>query len=144
MMKEKSMEKKEKVLMYSQPKGPQPKIPEPLKAEVTTRVNEFIDSVLKPRYIKAPNEKPQFNYIVDISSKWYQSYCYLCSQYCCPSPDALVPGFEHKFARMQYAGNNHFHLSFMRYNGEWVPLYADQTLDECLTAIKDEDYFVIG
>ncbi len=138
------MEKKQKVLMYSQPKGPQPKIPETLKTEVTTKANEFIDSVLKPRYIKPPDDNPQFNYIVDIYSKWYHSYFYLCSKYCCPSPDALVSDFEHRFARMQYAGNNRFHLSFMRYNGEWVPLYGDQTLDECLTAIRDEDYFVIG
>src|SRR5260370_40526617 len=96
-----SMEKKQKVLMYSQPKGPQPKIPETLKTEVTTKANEFIDSVLKPRYIQPPHDNPHFNYIVDIYRKWYHSSFYFCSKYCCPSPDAISSSFEARFARMQ-------------------------------------------
>jgi hypothetical protein len=42
---------------------------------------------------------------------------------------------------MEYAGNNRFHLSFMRHNGEWVQLYSGLTVDECLAAIKDEEFF---
>jgi len=82
--------------------------------------------------------------MVDIYSKWYHSYFYLCSKYCCPSPDALEPSFEHKFARMQYAGNNRFHLSFMRHTGEWIELYMDQTVDECLAAVKDDPNFTVN
>ncbi len=140
------MAKKQKVWVYSPPKQKrsQPKIPDTLKTEVTTKANEFIDSVLKPTYVKPPPENPQYNYMVDISSKWYHSSFYFYSTYCVPGPNALFPSFEHRFARMQYAGNNRFHLSFMRYNGEWVELSTDQTLDECLTAIRDEPYFAIG
>ena len=135
------MAKKQKVWMYSPPKQPKPKIPDTLKAEVTTRANELIDTVLKPMHINPPPENPRFNYIVDIYGKWYHSYFYFCSKYCVPGPDAIVPDFEAKFARMEYAGNNRFHLSFMRHNGEWVQLYSGLTVDECLAAIKDEDFF---
>src|SRR5579864_7955914 len=101
----------------SKQKSSQPKIPDTLKTEVTTKANQFINSVLKPTYVKPPPENPQFNYIVDISSKWYHSSFYLFSKYCAPNPDALFPSFEHRFARMQYVGNNRFDLSFMRHNG---------------------------
>jgi WD40 repeat protein len=69
---------------------------------------------------------------------------YFFSTYCVPGPNALVPSFEAKFARMRYAGNDRFELSFMRYTGEWVELYTDLTLDECLAAIREEPYFAIG
>jgi hypothetical protein len=138
------MAKKQKAWMYSPPKQPKPKIPETLKAEVTTRANELIDTVLKPKYIQPPPENPRFNYIVDIYGKWYHSAFYFCTTYCCPGPNAISPSFESKFARMQYAGKDRFHLSFMRHNGEWVELYTDQTVDECLTAVKDDPWFTVG
>jgi len=140
------MGKRQKRWVYSppKPKQSQPKVTEALKTEVTTKAGQLIESVLKPRYIHPPAPDQQFNYMIDISSKWYHNYFYLFSTYCSPGPNALAPSFEHKFARMQYAGNHRFHLSFMRHNGEWVELYTDQTLDECLDAIRDEPYFVLG
>src|SRR5437764_5525380 len=101
-------------------------LPEALKMEVTTKANELIQTVLKPRYIQPPPENPQFNYIVDIYGKWYQRAFYFCAKYCVPDPNAIVPDFEAKFARMQYAGNRRFHLSFMRHTGQWIQLYTDQ------------------
>lgn len=138
------MAKKQKVWMYSPPKQPKPKIPDTLKAEVTTRATELIDTVLKPNNIQPPPENPRFNYIVDIYGKWFQSAFYFCAKYCCPGPNAISPSFELKFARMQYAGNNHFHLAFMRHTGEWIELYTDQTVDECLTAVKDDPNFTVS
>ncbi len=52
-------------------------LPEALKMEVTTRANELIETVLKPKYIQPPPENPQFNYIVDIYGKWYHGDCLL-------------------------------------------------------------------
>ncbi len=132
------MPKRQKRWVYVPPKAA---ISNTLKSEVTTKANELIDSVLKPAHIKPPPDNPQFNYIVDIYGKWYHSYFYFCAKYCVPGPDALVPDFEAKFARLQYAGNNLFHLSFLRHTGEWVQLYSDLPLDECLTAIRDEPFF---
>jgi hypothetical protein len=138
------MAKKQKVWTYSPSKPPKPKVPDSLKAEVTTRADELIDSVLKPKNIQPPPEDPKFNYIVDIYGKWFHSAFYFCTKYCCPGPNAIAPSFESKFARMQYAGNNRFHLAFMRYTEEWVEIYADQTVDECLAAVRDDPYFTVS
>jgi hypothetical protein len=116
-------------------------VPEAVKAEVTTKANELIETVLKPKHIQPPPENPQFNSIVDIYGKWYQRYFYLCATYRTPRPDAEVSSFEAKFARMEYAGNTHFHLSFMRHTGQWVELYTEMSLDECLASIRDDEFF---
>lgn len=118
-------------------------LPEALKMEVTTRANELIETVLKPRYIQPPPENPQFNYIVDIYGKWHQKAFYFCAEYrvAGPGTDPSVLSFEVKFTRMQYAGNRHFHLSYMRYTGKWIQLYTDLAVDACIEAIRDESYF---
>src|SRR6266516_2381906 len=85
-------------------------LPESLKMEVTTKANELIETVLKPKYIQPPSENPQFNYIVDIYGKGYRKAFYFCAQYRVADPHAIEPSLEAKFARMQYAGNQRFHL----------------------------------
>ena len=78
-----------------------------------------VESVLKPRHVKEPEPDPQFNYLVDITTKWYRSYFYFCSRYACPGPYALSPFFEDKFARMEYIGDGPFNLAYMRHTGQW-------------------------
>ena len=46
-----------------------------------------------------------------------------------------------KFARLEYSGATGYNLSFMRHNGEWVELYRNLSLEECLAAIADDSYF---
>ncbi len=135
------MPKQQKPWGSSPRKTTSSQLPEALKIEVTTKANELIQMVLKPRYIQPPPENPQFNYIVDIYGKWYQRAFYFCAEYCVPGPNAIVPNFEAKFARMQYAGKGRFHLSFMRHTGQWIELYTDLTVDECLAAIRDDPNF---
>ena len=114
---------------YSSSKLPNLKVPEFTKIEVTKAAETLIETVLKPQYIKPPLKNAQFNYIVDIDTKWYRSYFYFCAKYACPVPNAVLPPFENRFARMKYVGDNRFHLSFMR------------PTNECLEAIIDESYF---
>ena len=109
-------------------------MPEALKREVETKANALVESVLKPRHVKEPEPDPQFNYIVDIYTKWYRSYFYFCSRYACPGPYALSPFFEDKFARMEYIGSGRFNVAFMRHTGQWVEIFTDLTLDECLAS----------
>ena len=90
-------------------------LPESLKMEVTTKANELIEAELKPKNIQPPPENPQFNYIVNIYGKWYQKAFYFSAEYRVAGPNPIEPSFEVKFARMQYAGNNRFHLSYMRH-----------------------------
>ena len=57
------------------------------------------------------------------------------------SEDVIQPDFESKFARLEYIGGNRFNLSYERHNGQWLELYADLTLDECLDAVRDDPWF---
>ncbi len=82
------------------------------------------------------------NYIVDIYTKWYRHYFYFCAKYCSPGPNALSPFFETKFARMEYVGQNRFHLSFMRHTGEWIQIHPNASLAECLSAVQDDPCFI--
>jgi hypothetical protein len=120
---------------------PKPQVPASVKVDVTRQAQELVDTVLTPRYVREPPANPQWNYIVALSTRWYRSSLYFCATYCCPGPTALSPSFEERFARMEFAGANRFHLAFMRHTGAWVVLYHDLPLDACLTAIRDDPWF---
>jgi hypothetical protein len=114
----------------------------PLKAEVETKARDVIENLLKPKYVQPPPTGEQFNYIIDIGAKWYRNYFYFFSTYACPSPNALTPRFESKFARMEPLGDGKFALYFMRHTGEWVGIYDSLSADECMKAIQDDPWFV--
>lgn len=124
---------------------PKPAIPASVKADVTRRAQELVDTVLTPRYVREPPTEPQWNYIVGLSTRWYRSSLSFCATSCCPGPcpgpNALSPSFEQRFARMEFAGDHRFHLAFMRHTGAWVVLYYDLSLEDCLTAIRDDPWF---
>jgi hypothetical protein len=113
-------------------------LPGTVKDEVDTKARELIETVLKRKHMQPPPEGSQLNSIVDITIKWLGSKCFLLSIYRTPSGET----FEPKFARMDYVGNARFNLAFMRHTGQWVELYAGQTVDECMKAIKDDPWFV--
>jgi hypothetical protein len=123
-------------------KKPKAKVPDALKAEVEARAAAQIQNVLKPRHVKTPARDERFNYIADIGARWYGNSFYFFSTYACPGPNALSPSFESKFARMEYLGHSTFALYFMRHTGEWVGLHDALTVDECLKAIEDDQWFV--
>jgi hypothetical protein len=94
-------------------------VPLNLKQEVERRTQELIDSTLKPRHLQPPPKKAEFNYLVDLYSKWRGPFFYFCSRYCSPGPRALSPFFESRFARLQYAGDDRFNLAYFRHTGQW-------------------------
>lgn len=117
------------------------KVSAQFKAIVQQKAHELIETILKPRYVLTPSEEPKFNYIVDIYTKWYRHYFYFCAKYQVVGPHAIRPDFERKFARLEYIGGNRFNLSYERHNGQWLEIYADLTLDECLSAVRDDPWF---
>lgn len=135
------MAKQQKRWVYSPRKPTPPKMPDRLKTEVAQKAQDLIETFLKPTYIKPPPENPQFNYITDIAAKWWHSYFYFYSTYAVRGPHAITPSFESKFARLTYLGGDRFTLSAMRYNDQWLDIYHDQSLDECLEAIKTDAWF---
>lgn len=127
--------------VYSPPKLPKPKVSESVKQGVAEKANALVETVLKPQHIKPPPDDERFNYLVDISTKWFRSYFYFCTTYRCPG-NATVPSFEDRFARLEYRSPDRFNLSFMRHTGQWIEIYPDISLDECLVAIRDDPFFL--
>ena len=135
------MTKRQKGWIYNPPKQPKPKVPANVKAELERKAEILVETILKPAHVKPPPEDARFNYIVDIYTKWYRSYFYFCAEYYCPGPNAIAPSFEAKFARLEYAGENSFALSFVRHTGQWVEIYTGLPMDECLALIEDDPLF---
>jgi hypothetical protein len=137
------MAKKQKMWVYSPPKPPAPKVPANTKAIVQQKANELVDRVLKTRYIERPPARNAFqhNYIADVYTKWYRHYFYFCAKYNVPDANALMAFFEVKFARLEYIEDNRFNMAFMRYTGEWVEVYKDLSLEQCLTAVETDPFF---
>ena len=113
-----------------------------IKAEVEAKARDLIENVLRPKHAVPPREGEQSNYITDIGAKWFRNYFYFFSIYACPSPNALSPTFESKFARMEPLGGGRFALYFMRHTGEWVGIYDGLSVDECMQAIREDPWFV--
>lgn len=136
------MVKRRKVWMYSPPKAKKPQVPDGLKAEVSAKSQKLIAEHLKPSHVKPPPKNPDINYITELFTRWYQSYFYFGAIYACPHPDAISPTFESRFARMGYEGDGKFNLAYMRHTGQWNVIHYDLSVDECLTAIRDEPHFL--
>ena len=135
------MASRKKVWMYRPPKPSAPELPEIIKADVQLRADKLVETALRPAYVKPPPKDERFNYVVDLYTKWHRHWFYFCAKYACPGPDAVSPFFEARFARMEYLERERFNLAFMRHTGQWVTLYRDLSLEECLTAIKDDPWF---
>ncbi len=90
-----------------------------IKALVETKARESIERVLKPKHILPPKKDAYFNYIIDIGTKWNRNFFHFFSTYACPSPHAIAPSFEVKFARLEPLRDGTFALYFLRHTGEW-------------------------
>ena len=133
--------KSQKRWVYAPRKQAPPRVPAALKREVEERANALVEAVLKPRFVPPPPEDPQFNYIENLYTRWYGSYCYFCAQYRSAGPYALGGHFETKFARMESIGGGLFNLAYMRHTDQWFELFTGLTLDACLASIRDAEWF---
>ena len=136
------MPKPRKAWMIGPAKRSTPSVPDAIKAELEAKASDLIENVLKPKYVLPPTPDQQFNYITDISAKWNRNYFYFVSTYTCPSPNALAPTFEAKFARLEYLVDGKFALYFLRHTGKWVGIFDALSVDESLKAIRDDAWFV--
>lgn len=123
-------------------KAAKPQIPITEKNELSSKAQDLIEEHLKPQHIKPPPKNTDFSYPVDLFTKWRGGYFYFYAQYASPGLNAVSPTFDEQFARMEYAGNGLFNLSYKRHTGQWMEIYTGLTIDECLTAIRDEAHFL--
>ena len=136
------MARRPKQWLYSPPQPPKPTVPESVKRDVETRAHEFGESVLKPKHPKPAPPHADWNDLVDIATKWYCNYFSFSATYCSPGPSALAPSFATPFARLEYVGDQRFHLSYMRHTGQWWELSTALSVEACLQAISDEPHFM--
>ncbi|MBI5439483.1 MAG: hypothetical protein HY936_11175 [Nitrosomonadales bacterium] len=112
-----------------------------LKSETEVKAKQLV-AKLKFAHIKPPPIDPQFNFLIDIWTKWHRGYFYFCGTYASPFHNSLSPTFEVRFARMEYCGNSQFNLSYMRHTEQWQEVFTDVPLDEALATICTEPYFM--
>ena len=136
------MASKRKTWMPAPPRRTKPQVPDSIKGILKEKADEIIENVLKPEHIKPPPTDNDFNYLVDIYSKWYRNYFYFCAKYASPGPNAMSPHFETKFARLEYVAEDRYHLSYMRHTDKWWEVYRDLSLAECLNTIRDDPLFM--
>ncbi|MDZ4718322.1 MAG: hypothetical protein SH847_07595 [Roseiflexaceae bacterium] len=134
------MPKSRKRWVYTPPKPAKPSISVAFKQEVEQKAQPIV-LAWKHQYIQPPPAEPQFNYLIDIWTKWYRSAFYFGGTYASPHPNAISPTFETRYARMTYAGNRNFNLAYMRYTEQWWELFADVPLEEALHTIETTIHF---
>jgi hypothetical protein len=127
---------------YRPPEPKKPKVPDSIKTEVSSKAKELIERHLKRKHIKRPPINSSTNYLIDFSTRWRHNHFYFCALYACPGPDAPSPTFETRFARMEYAENGTFSLSYARQTGQWWEIYSGLSVDECLTVIGEQPLFL--
>ena len=66
--------------MPASPRRTKPRVPDSLKHSLKEKADEIIETILKPKHIKPPPTDNDFNYLVDIYSKWYLSLFLLLCQ----------------------------------------------------------------
>ncbi len=132
------MKKTQKMWLPVSPKKERLTLTEFEKKEVEIKFKPLVEEWKKTRLDKP---HPEFNYKIDIYSKWYRNYFYLCSKYKSDSPRRIADTFDTKFARLEYKGRNKFDLAYFRHTGQWCVVFEAQSLDECLECVKKEELF---
>jgi hypothetical protein len=121
------------------PKKTKPTVPSLTISTLKEKADKLIDDIIKPQHLQPATD--DINYLADIHSKWYRNYFYFCATYNCPSPNAIYPSFEIKFARMEYIDDNRFNLAYMRYTEQWWEVFQDISMDDCLKEIEQNPIF---
>lgn len=91
--------------------------------------------------MKPPSKKRRLNYVINIHVKWHQSFFYFIATLRTPGRNAIAPTFELPFTRLEFVGDRHFNLAYMRHTGQWWEIRKKLTLQACLKAIREEPIF---
>jgi hypothetical protein len=110
---------------------------------VDKSVATFIETTLKP-YYSLEESSDKVRRIVNIYAKWHQQhFIHFLAEFHDTSPNAIHQYYKDPFARMAYMGDERFNLAYMRHTGQWWDKYQNISLEDCLDAIKTDDFFSI-
>ena len=108
--------------------------------QIVTEYFQSLVEAFKAEFIsKNPNK--EYRYLVDIYSKWYQSYFYLCEKQESENPNRIVDEFEIKTVRLKYTGKNQFDFAYFRHTGQWHLVARGLTMEECREMILSNPVF---
>lgn len=91
--------------------------------------------------IKAIEPDKNYNYLVDIYSKWYCHYFYFCALYQAEYPDRIKDNFEEKYLRFEYISRDKCNLAYFRHTGQWHVVAESISFEECAKMIAENPNF---
>ena len=115
-------------------------VPETTKLEVREAFEEVLQQ-FRNHSIKDVPPNPKWNYIIEISSKWYRHYFYLYAIYKCFGPNAIKDTFESKFARLEYTRPGRYNLAYMRHTEQWWEVEQNLSVSQCKEMILSDEIF---
>ncbi|MBU2579316.1 hypothetical protein KKA09_04360 [Patescibacteria group bacterium] len=126
------------------PRAANPKISACEKITIKQKCDRFIDVKLKIGKIKLfdPDNKKE-RQLIDIYCKWYRNHILFIAKYKDLRPNAIVPEYEDKFARITYFSQVKCYLYYMRHTGEWQDITYEVviSLNKCLQSILKMPHF---
>ena len=115
------------------------KLSEADKQTIQEYFQPLVQSFKKKCILKNPNK--EFNYVVDIYTKWYQNGFYLCEKYKSEHENRIADEFEAKIVRMKYVGKDRFNFSYFRHTGQWHLVAEALSLKDCKEMILSNPNF---
>jgi hypothetical protein len=110
------------------------------KIEIKIYFQPLIEN-FKNQFINA-NPNKEFNYLIDIYSKWHGNYFYFCEKYKSERENRIVDEFEVKFLRLKFIEKNLFELSYFRHTGQWQTVVPfGMTCQDCKEMILSNPVF---
>jgi hypothetical protein len=109
------------------------------KATITVACQEFIDTVLKPRFLPVITPT-QFNFPVDVQGKWHGRKYRFLQRY--RSGFAENPGeeFDAPFTRIDWISRDRFDVQWHRHTGQWFRVHQGLSLRAALHAIETTEF----
>lgn len=108
------------------------------KARITATCQQFIDDVLKPRFLPAIRPT-QFNYPIDIFGKWHGNRYRFAQRYRSGYPENLGEQFDSAFTRLDWVSRDRFEIQWRRHTGAWFCLYRGLSLVAALKTIENDE-----
>ncbi|NQV01519.1 MAG: hypothetical protein HQ542_02655 [Bacteroidia bacterium] len=105
------------------------------KQKITDGCQPLVEQ-FKIQYIRSNPDK-QFNYLIDIYTRWRGNYLYFCEKYKSEGENRIADEFEVKFVRLEYIGRDKFKLSYFRHTEQWFQVATDLTLQDCLDMMRE-------
>ena len=109
------------------------------KEEIRALCQPLVEQ-FKKEYI-SQNPDKQFNYLIDVYTRWHGNYLYFCEKLKSSGPNSIGGEFEIKFVRLEYTGKDSFNFSYLRHTGQWFLVDTDLSLKDCLKMMVENPVF---